>query len=372
MRVTRVVLHEVVVPTHEGRVNSERYGPAEWDTASKVIIELETDAGLIGLSETLRCTPLDMVRTELEAAFAGREVEALCWQEPAATEELDPRVPSKPRNHFLRVFIQVAYLDLVGKKSGLPASALLGGAYRDRVSVDAWMGQMTPEDSARAARAAKRTGYRGIKCKCTLDDDNVARAEAVRDACGADFKITFDPNYRFHGFAEAIGMLRALAAVGNVGCIEDPFPPGDFDAYRSLRREELFPVALHNSLSDTTRVLEAIRAGAADCLNLSLWPSDTRKAADFCDAAGIPAWHGSGVELGILEAAYLHTAATTRAMTRPSDLFGRAVREHNLIIDSLDPVDGLMTVPRGPGLGVTLDRDALDRYTVRTMTHDFP
>jgi muconate cycloisomerase len=54
-------------------------------------------------------------------------------------------------------------------------------------------------------------------------------------------------------------------------------------------------------------------------------------------------------------------------MTLPSDLFGRTVRTHNLITNSMAVSNGTVEVPTGPGLGVQLDRDALDQYTVRTF-----
>ena len=58
-------------------------------------------------------------------------------------------------------------------------------------------------------------------------------------------------------------------------------------------------------------------------------------------------WHGSGVDLGIIEALFLHVAAATKSMTRPSDLFGRTIREHNLITDALSAENGAVRVPAG-------------------------
>jgi muconate cycloisomerase len=55
-------------------------------------------------------------------------------------------------------------------------------------------------------------------------------------------------------------------------------------------------------------------------------------------------------------------------MARPSDIFGRTIRRHNLITNPLAAEGGFIAVPKGPGLGVELDRDALDRHTVRRFT----
>jgi muconate cycloisomerase len=262
--------------------------------------------------------------------------------------------------------VHTALLDLLGKQTNLPVYALFGGAYRDRIPVDTWMARMTPEASAKICAKAQQQGYHGAKMKCALEDDNVARAAAIRDACGPDFKLTFDPNQRFYRYGEAIPMLRRLAEVGNIGCVEDPFKKSDLEGYRLLRAQGLFPVAIHAGYIPL--LLDAIRAEACDIFNIDGTPWDVRKAADICWLANIPTWHGSGVDLGLTEVLHLHVAAACKSMSRPSDIFGRTIRRHNLITNPLAAENGSIAVPQGPGLGVTLDRDALDRHTIRQFS----
>jgi muconate cycloisomerase len=379
MRITKVDACEVIVPTRPGRVNSPEFGRPIFDETPKLVFEVQTDEGLTGLGEGPRGWGEPGLRAAM-ACLRGRPIESLNLQEPPlydlSRDDMlghdNPTRPHRPLERSFNVYDQLglhaALLDLMGKKTSLAAGALMGGAYRDRVAVDTWMGRMTPQDSSRVCAEARSQGYRGAKCKCALEDDNVERAAAVRDACGLDFKLTFDPNGRFYRYAEAMPLLRKLAELGNIGCVEDPFPKGDLDAYVMLRRHEVFPVALH--LGYDALLIEAIRRGACDYVNLSATPFDVRRGGDACWAAGIPTWHGSGVDLGVIEALFLHTAAATKSMTRPSDLFGRTIREHNLITDPLQPVEGFIAVPTGPGLGVELDRDALDRYTTRRFSFE--
>ena len=70
----------------------------------------------------------------------------------------------------------------------------------------------------------------------------------------------------------------------------------------------------------------------------------------------------------MLESLYLHVCAVTKSMTRPSDILSRNIREHNLITNEFPVVDGTIELPDGPGLGVMLDHDAVDRYTRRKFT----
>lgn len=379
MRITHAIGHEVVVPARPGLVNSDPYGPAVFDRTPKIILEVHTDEGLVGLGETLRGTPESAVRACL-GALTGVALETLRLQEPplhdfAADDMFAHEHAERPHRLLERSFnsgnhiaIHAALFDLLGKRCGVPAHALLGGSYRQRVRVDYWMGRMTPADSARVCAAGRDAGYLGVKCKCALEDDNVERAEAVRDACGPAFQITFDPNERFYRPPDALAQLKRLAAVGNVGCVEDPFPKTQLASYRWLRDQALFPVAIHIIYGPD--LIEAIRARACDYVNFSGLPWDIRKGGDVCWAAGVPAWHGSGMDLGVLEAVYLHTIAATKSMSRPSDLLGRTIRAHNLITDPMPVVDGHVAVPSGAGLGVELDRDALERYETRGFRVD--
>ena len=379
MRITRVEAWEVVVPTRPGRVNSDEFGPAIFDRTPKLIFEVHTDDGLIGLGEGPRGWSEAALRGAM-ACLKGRSIESINLQEPPLTDlsqddilaHENPHRPHRPLersfNRYDQLGVHAALLDLVGKKLNVPVSTLLGGAYRDRVAVDTWMGRMTPEQSAEACAEAQRNGYRGAKFKCALEDDNVERCQAIRDACGDGFKLTLDPNHRFYRYGEALPTLRLLAAVGNVGCVEDPFPKGDLKSYRMLRGLGLFPVALH--LGYDALLIDAIRRGACDYVNLSATPFDVRRGGDVCWAAGVATWHGSGVDLGVIEALFLHVAAATKSMSRPSDLFGRTIREHNLITNPLQPHDGAIDVPAGAGLGVELDRDALERFARRRFSFE--
>ena len=81
--------------------------------------------------------------------------------------------------------------------------------------------------------------------------------------------------------------------------------------------------------------------------------------------AGIPVWHGSGVGLGISEAAILHSAAAAKACTLSSDVVGEKIRSNDLIVEPIRFADGSALVPQGPGLGVELDMDAVEKYGVK-------
>jgi muconate cycloisomerase len=93
--------------------------------------------------------------------------------------------------------------------------------------------------------------------------------------------------------------------------------------------------------------------------------------ADIADTAGVPCWHGSEVDLGILEASYLHACAAARNCTKRSDILGELVRKDDLIFESLEITDGLARVLQKPGLGVDLDLKAVQKVS-RDVTRQMP
>ena len=180
--------------------------------------------------------------------------------------------------------------------------------------------------------------------------------------------LVFDANERLGELRHAIDQCRRLERVGNVQCVEDPIPRWDLQSYRDLRMRTDVPIALHVALGyaehgqRTQELLLAHELRAVDIYNLSGCVTDFLQMSAIADAQGIPHWHGSEVDLGILEAAYVHAAAVSAACVLPSDVFGRLIREDDLLESPLVIQGGEVQVPQGPGLGVSLNFEAVDTY----------
>jgi muconate cycloisomerase len=258
--------------------------------------------------------------------------------------------------------VEMALFDLAGKALGVPAHYLLGGAFRERVKADFWIGQQTPADAAHNARIGKSRGFGGLKMKCAIDDPWVERIAAIVDAAGPDFRITIDPNERFYRPHEFVALARQLARFPSIEVYEDPVPKWNLDWYRQIRAALDVPIALH--LANPHDVVNAIKAEACDCMNLGGGMVQFVRNAALAEAAGMACWHGSGNDLGIMEHAYLHAAAAARNCTLASDFVGSWTREDDLIVEPIRFEDGYAVVPDRPGLGCTLDEDALAKYQV--------
>ena len=89
-----------------------------------------------------------------------------------------------------------------------------------------------------------------------------------------------------------------------------------------------------------------------------------RRVAGWMLGGVVAAPHGSGVDLGIMELSYLHTASAARTCILGSDFVGSWTREDDLIVEGIQFEDGDAVVPDKPGLGCELDMDALDKYRI--------
>jgi len=360
MKITSVEIWTVVVPSIPGRVNSPEWVPqVGWDAVPKHLVRLNTDAALHGTGETNRGVSVDGVRRGARALL-GRDPEALTLQnifEPRAdgSEEVlrIGRGPAYPA-------FEMAVFDLVGKARGLPVHALLGGAVRDKVRVDYWMGSQTPEDGKKTVARALEHGFRGVKIKCKIEEPVFERLQAMLEVAGPDFKVTVDPNERFRTAEQTIELAGRLGPLGNVEVFEDPIPKADLEGYVKIHEAIDIPVAMHLSSGDG--VIRAVKAGVVDCVNLAGSLVGFLRNACVADAAGLRCWHGSGVDLGVMETSYIHAVSAAPNCTMASDIVGSWVRESNLIQEPFTFADGFLPVPMEPGLGCELDLLAVERY----------
>jgi len=314
----------------------------------KVIVKVYTDEGLTGLGETERGFSEELIQ---------KGSLMLIGKDPLAINLQDIGLPSG-LNH---VFEQALH-DIVGKALKVPVHKLLGGAYRSDVPVSAWSphhGHGNPDKTAVIAKLAVDMGFNVIKLKARYWDI-VETVEAIAKTAGPDFGIVVDPNTQFRHPSIAIKLARKLNGY-NIICFEDPVPKWDLDWYVLMRRKIDIPLALHISGTD---VVNAIKMNACDFINTGGTMHEFKKYAGIAELAGIPVWHGSGNDLGIMEMSYVHACAAAKNATLTSDIFAEFCRENDLVIEPINIKNGFANVPDKPGLGIELDEKALKKYQV--------
>jgi L-alanine-DL-glutamate epimerase-like enolase superfamily enzyme len=245
----------------------------------------------------------------------------------------------------------------MGQTLGLPVHGLLGGAAQSKIAVSYWTGQRTIEDLVRVGQRAVELGFRNLKFKARLGDPIHKQLDAVAKA-NPDLGFIVDFNSSYPDPASFLQVAHHLQGYNLI--IEDPVPKR-LEWFRQLRQRLTIPFAL--TPSNDAQLYEALRSEACDVFNLGGDMRNFVRSAHLAQLAGIPVWHGSGVELGIRDMSFVHAAAATRSCTIPSDTLCY-MRQSDLLATPFRVEKGFIAVPDAPGLGVTLDEAAVKRYRV--------
>lgn len=362
---------EVVVPAKPGSLNSEEVIDkdaafaqkfltgerwTEFANQPKWILEITLQNGLVGIGETYRSASKELLYEAMQA-FVGQDVLKLNWR----------RLPVNDQRIYEA--FETAVLDVVGKLLNVPIAQLLGGIYRNHIDCFGWTGRRTPEDAAQKAYEAMQKGHKAFKFKCSDEDPVRLWTEEIRKKCGDGIKILLDPNQRWTDVATTLKLMEGVEKDIMLG-LEDPILHADVAGFKYLRETLGIPMYRHISLpytQDIRDMIAFVRADAVDGYNFNGSAYHCVLLAEIAHLEGKSCWRGSEVDLGISETMGLHIAAASVNCTIPSDIFGELVREDDLIVQPIRFENGAALVPQGAGLGVELDREALEKYKISEM-----
>ena len=366
MKITRVETIPVEVPLKEGLTTKTAGG--EHVVSPYVVVRVHTDAGLVGLGEaTLSPRWSGETSPGCVAAIKGLIGPAITGQDPIAITALRRTIDGTIRhNPFAKAAVEMALWDIAGKAAGQPVYQLLGGKVKDELPMKMVVGAFPVNQAVALAQRFLDWGATCLKVKVGLDPTtDIARVHAVREAAGPDIPIGIDANQGW----DLATARRCLADMGDLLFAEQPVPTTDPRDLARLRGDTRIPIMADESvftLQDARRLTEL---GACDIL--SVYPGKhagiaaTREIAHVARAAGVVCSMGSNLELGIATAAMLHLAAAEPSLDDaryPGDYLGPLYHQADLLKEPLQLGPSVARVPDGPGLGVELDEDQLERY----------
>lgn len=369
-KIVKFTFDTVAVPAVPGAINSAKAdkplnknpvgGKAgfsvKFDDFTKTIVRMELENGQEGWGEFNRdvrwSTVQDIAETLLGQNLADLSIRHL------------PIPHCSEHGGF-----ELAIWDAWAKHLGVPLYQLLGGKTKDKVLVGAWSGHQTIEDIGPTAKQFQDQGYLNYKFKCDLEDDVVGLcAEVAKHA--PKLKITLDPNQRWRHPGEVRKRLKQLEEIGNVLVLEDPVAHWRMSEFRHFRETSSINIVRHVLASDiyggqrTHDALNALLQDSVDGFNFNGGLADFQDLEALAAMADLPFWHGSSIDLGILEARHVHQAAASRNCIWASDIFGRMIYSHDLLKTPLTISPPYVDVPNGPGIGVEPDLNAIEKYRV--------
>lgn len=366
---------QVVVPARQDIISAPAPKGAlyrdnlSWPEIIVHLVEGVTSEGFVAVGEADRGTPKEVVEATLRDLLRRDLLDtspATAWMQPRASNGLPLSYPfwswqaAEGKHYFL---LESLWFDAVGKAAGLPAHRLMGGAVRDVVAADFWANRPPAATLGALVKEAQERGLRGIKMKCDSTGDMVKAVLAIAPDVDPEFRFTIDPMYAWRSMRESARFFEQLAKLDQQIQIEDPFPVTVEDDWRRARQIGPLTIICHPRRSDLFR--HALREELADGYNLGGGSViEFQQMAQIAEFAGKDCWHGSSIEMGVLQHLRLHASACARNCLLASDLCSEWVREHTLVKQRMEYRDGGAIVPNRPGLGVELDHEAIKKYAV--------
>jgi len=375
MKITDVETIIVRLPQIEAKCDGTQDG---------LLIKIHTDAGLVGIGE-VDSSP-EVAKAIFDAPFSHTIASGL----RALLVGEDPRDVERLWEKMYRGTIyfgrrgaaihamsgaDIALWDLLGKATGLPVYQLLGGAYRTRLRAYASdLMPPTPEEAERRARQMRDAGFTALKFGWgPLGQDertDVAQVAAARRGFGDDGDLMVDIGLCWDA-STAIARCRRLAEF-NPYWIEEPLPPDDLDGYGRLADAVDVRIAAGEEESTCWGFTDLIDRGRIDVVQVDVSRAggltESRRIAQMAHQRNLPCVPHA-FSTGVLLAASMHWVAAIPngslvEYTVAESPLATGLTGTGLLREPLRAVDGWLTVPDAPGLGIALDEDLIARYRV--------
>ena len=294
--------------------------------------------GVVGVGETMRFYTWGVSASEDCQRAKGRNAAELMWDDS------------------LGAGLQMALFDAVGKANDVPAHRLLGHACRDRAPVSWWAIDMSAEDWILECKLARKLGYTNFKTKARPWWDVIDQTEQLCATLPPWFEVDLDFNGLLNDVSRAVHLCCRLQENLHVRIFETPLPQGDIAGNKHLRSRIRVPIAMH---FDRPIFESLIRQDACDGFVIGGGASAIMRQGASAARFNKP-FFLQLVGTSITAAWSLQFGAVLTHATWP------AVNCHQLYTEAMlaDPIavaDGSARVPDGPGLGVEVDFDAVER-----------
>ncbi len=302
-------------------------------------VKLSTGDGLVGIGEA-----------KMEAAKARAILDGMVGRSPW-DYVLDDSIRS----------ILIAVYDLLGKAAGKPVARLFSEQPKRSIIPTWWSQCFPPPVMAAEAKLAVERGYKVHKVKARPWEDAVEQAAAMCAVVPKDFKIWVDANSTWATVERTLDLTRKLAGFSNYLAVESPIARANVEGYRQLKGKMALPVAEH---VDGIDVNQWTREGLLDA-----WISGAPKLgaylkglAESAQSERKPIWIEHSIDNGIAQVFQAHQAAAWPSLQYSISV--THVLEDDCMREPFLVRNGEYTLPSKPGLGVSLDEAAIDKYRI--------
>jgi L-alanine-DL-glutamate epimerase-like enolase superfamily enzyme len=344
-----------------------------------VLLKIHTDEGIVGMGDAGMAS-LGYAGDTVDSIIGFLKVVGpalLLGEDPRNIELLVARMDrvAKYSRQGLGI-VDCALHDIAGKKLGVPVYQLLGGRSIEKSPMGMIVTTKSPEEAARKSVEALKAGFHSIKLKVgtlsqTTVKEDLANLEAIREAVGYEAKVGIDANGGWEYF-QALHALKKMEKF-DLYMAEQPVPWKEIDNLARLRQKVGTPIAADESATSLADLLRIIERDAADLLFIKLGKvggiKQAQKWSAVAKAAGLP------VMCGALPSSAFETAWQLHFLV--ADEWATHMEHENLgvtgpmtddIAKNVPKVEnGYMYPPEGPGLGLELNEELLDKCSFKDM-----
>ncbi len=332
-----------------------------------LIVEVETDDGIIGYGITKDTLPWSIIE------FIHREAAPfLIGKDPMLTErigyelfrEFNERVHTGVWSYATSA-IDIALWDIKGKAFGLPVWRLLGGAQNPVPAyITFGLNTYNHEQLAEAAKYWVAQGQDKLKMVVGVTgnsqdpDEDAARVKTVREAIGPDVQLMMDANYKM-SFHHALRLCK-LCEPYNITWFEEPVYQNDARLLANLRRQTSIPISAGQNEGNRFRHLELLLHEAVDILQpnvISVGFTEGAKVAAMAQAFNKPIANGGAWPLH-----NMHLQAGMSNGWRVEFHYIRWMMSKTVYKETPEPINGWVTVPETPGLGLDPKPGVIKEY----------
>ena len=355
-------------------IRPHRFAVATMQTQGVLLVRLVTEDGIVGWGEGV--VPggpwwggesvegmAALVERHLTPLVIGQDV----LRPEALSRRLERLVAGAP---FARASVEMAVWDAAGRALGVPVHQLLGGVHRARLPVTWALGAEPADavvDEARRLLAEGRHASFKLKMGAAPPDADVARVTAVATELAGAAPLAVDLNGAWDEHT-ARRWLPGLAAAG-VHLVEQPLPAANLSGLARLRERSGAAIMADESVWTPADALHVARADAADVFALKIGKSGglsaVRRIAAIAEAAGVGCYGGTTIETSLGTAASAHLFCATAALGHGTELFGPLLLDDDIATVAVRYEDGDLVLGTGPGFGITVDEEKVQKYARR-------
>lgn len=356
-----------VMSSTEGGVGMAIPVDEEWLGGDFVICKLIDSEGNEGIGEAFVWLPetgvspaqiIDSIQNALKHYLIGEDIFNL-------RNILTKMNNNVARNEVAKGLLDIAGVDLMGKINNEPAWKTMRGTKVNEIPLCALIPLGEPILMKGITRSYIKKGFKTIRLKLGRSiEEDVEIVSTVRKAIGPDIRIRVDYNQAYSA-GEAIEAINAIEEY-NIDVAEQPVDKDNYAAMTFVQQNVNIPLMAHEGCFSLRDIESLINLHAIKVVGInSERPGGTHKALQ---AIAIASVRNMGVvlhnqPLGISSAWQIHLAsAKFDDLGHAIELFGDEMLEDDLIKKPLDYSNGTAKLPEGPGYGVELDEDALQKY----------